>query len=181
MDQGVRVSLCMGQHNAKTRAEFETAYETHFESIFLFLAARINDRERAKELAQETFMRTWTHMANGNTIYLMRPFLYTTAHNLFKNELRRKRDTVSLETLMEATGFEASDETIATEQESLAKELFAKMKTLPIKQQETLRLRYAEGLPIQAIAERSGESPSAVAVRIHRAIKQLHKKYERLD
>ena len=168
-------------HNAKVRAKFETAYEDHFESIFLFLAARLNDRERAKELAQETFMRTWRHMANGHTIYLMRPFLYTTAYNLFKNELRQKRQIVSLETLMDSTGLEFGDETVNVEDESMLKELFDKMKTLPEKHQETLRLRFAEGLPVREIAERSGETPSAVAVRIHRALKQLQKNYEKLD
>lgn len=171
----------MDGHNEKIRSKFEAAYEDYFESIFLFLAARMNDRERAKELAQETFMRTWRHMVNGHTIYIMRPFLYTTAYNLFKNELRQKRKIVSLETLMESTGLELGDETINTENETMLRELFDKMKTLSEKQQETLRLRFSEGLPVREIAERSGETPSAVAVRIHRALKQLQKNYEKLD
>lgn len=168
----------MGRQNEITRSKFEEAYEAYFESIFLFLAARLNDRERAKELAQETFMRTWTHMVNGHTIYLMRPFLYTTAYNLFKNELRRNRKVVSLDTLMESTGFEVKDEADSVEHTSAMKELFDVLGTLPEKHQETIQLRYSEGLQIQEIADRLGESPSAVAVRIHRAVKQLRTNYE---
>lgn len=175
------MSLGMDPRNKQTRSEFEAAYEAYFEPIFLFLAARLSDRERAKEIAQETFMRTWTHLANGHTIYLMRPFLYTTAYNLFKNELRKNRQTVSLDTLMETTGFEINDEMADAEHSSLVQELFDKMESLPELQKETLRLRYAEGQQVQEIAERSGETPSAVAVRIHRALKQLRKNYERSD
>jgi len=171
----------MSWQNHNERLEFESAYEAYFEAIFLFLAARLNDRERAKELAQETFMRTWTHMVKGHTIYLMRPFLYTTAYNLSKNELRKKKATISLESLMESTGFEAMDEAHGTKDAGALRELFDKMETLPKKQQEVLRLRYAEGLPVQEIATRFGESPSAVAVRIHRAVKKLQQKYEKLD
>lgn len=168
----------MAHIDSYKRKKFEAAYDTLFEPIYGFLYARLNDRERAKELAQETFMRTWVHMAGGHTIFALRPFLYTTAYNLFKNELRGKRDTLSLERLMEESGFEVRDREESSEKRITMQELFEEIEKLPPHYREPLMLRYTEGWPIKKIAEELVESETTIAVRIHRAIKYLRKSYE---
>lgn len=171
----------MAHSNTDKRKKFEAAYDALFEQIFLFLAKRLSDRERAKELAQETFMRTWLHMATGNTIVAMRPFLYTTAYNLFKNELRAKRDTVSLDMLMEETHFEPNTRTESAEDRGTVQELFDEIHKLPARYREPLILRYAEGWPIKKIAFELVETENVIAVRIHRAVQKLKNQYEKLD
>jgi RNA polymerase sigma-70 factor, ECF subfamily len=171
----------MPNDNENKRKTFEDAYDQLFEPIFKFLYVRLNDRERAKELAQETFMKTWMRMADGHKIYALQPFLYTTAYNLFKNELRANRKTVSLETLMEENNYELHSKEITPEEHTMRIELLQGIDELPPQYRESLVLRYKNGLPVKEIANMLMETPSTVSVRIHRGLAQLRKRYEILD
>jgi DNA-directed RNA polymerase specialized sigma24 family protein len=42
---------------------FLTAYESFVHEIFLFFCSRIREREIAKRLTQETFMKTWNEIS----------------------------------------------------------------------------------------------------------------------
>lgn len=161
------------------RTSFENAYDEFLEPIFLFLVARLNNRERAKELAQETFMRTWKYLADGNTILNMRPFLYTTAYNLFKNELRAKKsDHLSLEILQEAYGFDPEGTERPLEEVLEQKLLIDRIGVLPHAYGEVLSMRYVDGLSVKEIASILNETQVAISVRIHRGIGKLRATYD---
>lgn len=163
---------------AEVRESFEEAYEQFLEPMFRYFSYRLDDRDRARELAQETFMRAWKHLAGGKEIESFKPFLYTTAGNLFKNELRDRRPASSLETLMETRGFDAEDERVTGADEAAdARLLFGKLDELPERDREVLVLRYADGLDNREIAHMLGISESATGVRIHRAIARLRAVY----
>lgn len=156
---------------------FEAAYDEYLEQIFLFLFVRLGDRERAKDLTQETFMRVWKYMAEGKQIRTMRPFLYTTAYNIFKNEIRAKKETSSLDALMQKTAYEprANDMTLDTMIE--LKLLLAHIDELKSPYREALIMRYVDGLTIKEIAEVLEKSPIAISVTIHRGIHKLRAGY----
>lgn len=156
---------------------FEEAYDEFLEPIYRYFLYRFNDRDRAKDLAQETFMRAWDYARSGKKIKLMKPFLYTTASNLFKNELRRKRETASLEVLQEG-GFEIADEAVPAEELAEAKRLMTKLPQLPDRYHEVLTLRFVDGLSPQEIGEVLGERSTTVSVRIHRALRKLRDLHE---
>lgn len=163
---------------AETRKAFEDAYEELLEPIFRYFAYRLDDRDRARELAQETFMRTWSYLADGKEVTAFKPFLYATAGNLFKNELRARRPSSSLETLMEQKGFDAADEReTGPEDAAEARLLFGRLDELPERDREVLTLRYADGLDNREIAHMLAISESATAVRIHRALARLRTIY----
>lgn len=170
----------MRHAHTNRRAEFEAAYDAYFEAIFTFLALRMNDRERAKELAQETFMRTWQYIRTGNTVRHMRAFLYRAAHNLLKNEIRGKRGTVSLDQLMEERDtFEPADEgVVSAETRWDARELLTRVNALSPIYRDALLLRYVNDLSVREIATILETSQTAAAVRIHRGIQQLRLIYE---
>ncbi|MEX0918132.1 MAG: sigma-70 family RNA polymerase sigma factor [Candidatus Paceibacterota bacterium] len=159
------------------RTSFENAYDEFLEPIFLFLAARLNNRERAKELAQETFMRAWKYMVDGNTIDNMRPFLYTTAYNLFKNELRAKRESVSLEFLQESRGYDPGDAALPLDHVLEQRMLIERITELPESYREVLTLRYIDGFAVKDIALMRGETQVAISVKIHRGIAKLRTAY----
>lgn len=162
-----------------TEASFIAAYDEHLEALYRYFFFRLNDRERAMDLAQETFMRAWQYVRRGGVIDAMRPFLYATAANLFKNELRGRKPVVSLDALYEEIGFDPEG---ATEEEfndaAEARQLMRRVAELSERDQETLTLRYAEGLPVKEIAQLLGQKESAVSVRIHRALRKLKDLHE---
>lgn len=159
------------------KTSFTASYDEYLEPIFLFLNARLGDRERAKELAQETFMRTWLYLARGKQIERMRPFLYTTAYNLFKNELRSKRPVVSLDALMDDTSFRPHDSAPSQYEQHELKLLVRRIQELADPYRETLTMRYVDGLAVQEIAAILGETPVAVSVRIHRGLNTLRERH----
>ena len=171
-----RCPFVMKDHDS-IRTSFENAYDEFLDPIFLFLAARLGNRERAKELAQETFMRAWKYLVDGNTIGNMRPFLYTTAYNLFKNELRAKREAVSLDTLRETHGFDPHSSDIPLDEALEQRLLVDRMAELPPVYADVLTLRYVDGLPVKDIAAMLGETQVTVSVRIHRGLGKLRTAY----
>lgn len=166
----------MEHHELKKR--FEEAYTELADALFRYLFFRLGDRERAKELVQETFMKAWTYAAKGNHIKEMRPFLYTIAMNLFRNEIRGKRPVVSLDQLMEENSFEPSEEKPKQEDISDGNRLLAQLDELIPAYKEILTLRYVDGLPVKDIARILNENTITTSVRIHRALKRLRKIYE---
>lgn len=168
----------MQEEEQNLQKTFESAYVEYLEPIYRYFFYRLNDRDRAKDLAQETFMRTWLYARDGGTIQAMRPFLYTTASNLFKNELRAKKPVSSLDTLMSETSFEVEAEETSAEERLEATLLMKKVDELPEKYREVLLLRYVDGLPPRDIAPLLDESVTAVSVRIHRALSKLRELYE---
>ncbi len=156
--------------------DFITAYDEHADAIFRFCAFQVGDRERAKDLMQETFTRTWSYLNAGNEIANLKAFLYRTARNLSINESVRAR-ALSLDAMQESVGFDPADEKeLSPEDDAEAALLMKHLNALDPPKREALTLRYIDGLPVQEIAELLGEAPNTVSVRIHRALEELKKR-----
>jgi RNA polymerase sigma-70 factor, ECF subfamily len=168
----------MQESETDLQKDFEKAYDEFLEPIFRYFYYRFNDRDRAKDLAQETFMRAWLYVRTGKKVEAMKPFLYTTAGNIFKNELRGKKPVTSLDTLTEGTGFEIESEETSAEEVTEARLLMKKLDDLRPSYREVLVLRYVDGLPPKEIAAILGETETNVSVRIHRALRKLRKLHE---
>lgn len=150
------------------------AYEDYADAIFRYCFVRIRHRELARDLMQDTFIKTWDYLRNGNQVNNIRAFLYKVANNLIIDYSRKKKEA-SLDALMDQ-GFDAS----GTEEEVMATTIDAqyvvKMLTrLDEKYRDVIYYRYVDDLPIQEIAEIIGESDNVVSVRLHRGIQQLKK------
>ena len=68
----------------------ETAYREAFETLadplFRHAFFRLSDRERAYDLVQEAFLKTWDHLVAGGEVRHFRSFLYRTLNNLIIDE-----------------------------------------------------------------------------------------------
>lgn len=148
------------------------AYEAFSDAIFRHCYFRIFNRERAKELMQETFMRTWKELAGGKSIENLRAFLYRVANNLIIDEARKKKE-ISLEKMQEE-GFDLAgrDRGQAIE----AGEALLLARRLDSKYRNAVLMRYIDDFSPKEIAEIVGESENTVSVRIHRGLKQLKEK-----
>lgn len=83
-----------------TEREFTQAYEEHADALFRHCYFRVSNRERALELTQEAFMKTWDSVAQGKEINNYRAFLFRVLNNLIIDEYRKKKST-SLDALLE--------------------------------------------------------------------------------
>lgn len=155
---------------------FLQAYDDYADAIFRHIALRLGDRERARELMQDTFMKAWEYISGGKTVENMRAFLYRVANNLIIDTARRRklRTEQSLEQMHEDQGFDPPAEEDNSARTHIDSEL-----VLPVLQSidESLRtplvMRYVDGLSPREIAELLGVSANVVSVRIHRGMEAL--------
>lgn len=169
---------CLGMQENALQARFTAAFDEYLDPIFAYFAYRLNDRDRAKELAQETFMKAWMYARSGKEIQEMRPFLYTVAANLYKNELRGRKAVVSLEVIIETYGFEPAAKDLDPEASAELALLMRRVDVLPERERELLMLRYVDGLSLREVADTLGITETNAGVRVHRAIKKLRDLYE---
>jgi RNA polymerase sigma-70 factor (ECF subfamily) len=156
-----------------SEAAFVEAYDLYADEIFRYCYFRIRDRDRARDLMQETFTKTWAYLAAGNKIENLRAFLYRVAHNASVDEAMRPK-AQSLEVLKETAGYDPADEGLPSPSEAAEHSLLLRqLEKLDDASRETLTLRYMNGLPVKEIATLRGEEPNSVSVRIHRALKTL--------
>lgn len=156
----------------EVRTLFLRTYTECADAIFRHCYLRIGHRELARDITQETFVRTWHYLQSGKTVDNMRAFCYKVATNLMLEEFRRKKES-SLDALQEK-GFEPS----AQDSERLSnildgKEAIATLGQLDEEYREVVIMRYIDELSPKEIAQILGVSENVVSVRIHRGIKKL--------
>ena len=153
-------------------AAFIAAYDEYADAIFRFCYYKVQDRERAKDLMQETFTRAWVYLSEGKEIENLRAFLYKVARNLSVNELVRSKP-LSMDELAEG-GFDPKDTASRSpEENSEVAELLRVIETLDPHDSELLIMRYVDDMPVKEIAGVLEIAPNTVSVRIHRALDRL--------
>lgn len=161
----------------KTDAFLKT-YDELADALFRHCLFRVYDRERARELMQECFTRTWEQITKGKEILNMKAFLYRVANNLVIDESRKKKE-LSLEVLMEG-GYEPGDlGHISIETTADAKAAISVMRTMDEKVCEAIIMRYIDGLGPKDIAAITGESENVISVRLHRGLRKVEEEIEK--
>ena len=151
---------------------FIKSYDEYADALFRFAYFRIRERELAKDLVQESYIRTWNYIASGKEIENLRAFLYRTLRNIIVDETRKKK-TVSLDA-MQNEGFDPSDNFRKAELEFRldSKNIVDRLTLLPEDDREIIIMRYINELGPKEIAEILDESENVVSVRINRALKK---------
>lgn len=154
---------------------FMKIYDEMSATLFRHFFFKISNRERSKDLVQETFTRAWEYIAvKGSEVHNLKSFLYTVAHNLIVDEYKKKK-TISLDALQEEENFDVPE--VHEQEQILVKaetnEMLTFVKELPEKYREVIVMRYVDGLSPSEIADRTGDTENAISVRINRGIKKI--------
>ena len=161
--------------------QFKDAYERHSDELFRHCAMRLSDRDRALELTQEAFTRTWEYLTKGEEVREFRPFLFRTLRHLIIDEYR-KHKTQSLEAMVSESETQSVEDLLPPDETNTLESAMDRydgtralqaLRKMPDLYREVLSLRYVEGLSPKEIAEIVGESENVVSVRIHRGLKKL--------
>lgn len=158
----------------KTEQQYIAAYKDHSDAIFRYCYIKLNDRELAKDLAQEIFMKTWQYIAKGQKVANLKSFLYRTAHNAVVDEYRKKK-TTSLDTMRD-DGFDPGDGGDAKEEVEImydGREAIKMINMLPESYRDAVYLQHVEQLSIKEIADVLNETENNVSVKIFRGVKKL--------
>ena len=153
-------------------------YRTSFEELVRFLHRKVWDVERARDLAQEVFVRALRHDPENP-----RAWLFRVATNLARDEartvLRRKRHLALLRSEEEEReGSPRPDEAV------LAKEEWAQVRAaldgLNERDREVLLL-WDAGLSYREIAEVTDLAPGAIGTTLARARQRLVEAHQEME
>ncbi|MHB8871395.1 MAG: RNA polymerase sigma factor [Candidatus Doudnabacteria bacterium] len=153
--------------------DFEKTYNEFADSIFRHCFFRVSNREVAKDLTQETFVRTWQALEKGKEIENIKAFLYKVATNLIIDYYRKHKE-VSLDSLQEK-GVDFVKEGRQAPDFMDLQVVLKEVHSLPEKYRQVLMMRYLEDLSVIEIADVIGASENTVSVQIHRGIQMLKK------
>src|SRR5262245_61187252 len=164
---------------------FEVLLRRHRAPLFTFLLRMLGDRERAEDLAQETFLRivkgaqAWEHRARFQT------WLFTIARNLCLDASRRDRfrraDSLDQSgpddepAMVESVPGREIDPSRGAESARLRPLLQKALLGLPAEQREVFILREQAGVPFKEIAEMVGVNENTVKSRMRYALEGLRK------
>lgn len=167
----------MGIKRQDIHDHFLSVYNEYNQPIFRYLTIKIWDRELAKDLLQDVFMRFWNYIDKGGEIDEIKPFLYRVARNIVIDQIRKKKPVYSLDNIIEE-GMDFGDEEnpIQThEDQNFAKDIIPKLDRLEDDYKEILMMKYMDDLTISEISEILEIPANTVSVRLHRAHTKLKK------
>jgi RNA polymerase sigma-70 factor, ECF subfamily len=152
------------------------AYDDHADAIFRHCFFRVSsDRERAKDLVQETFVKTWEYLSQGHEVQNIRAFLYRVATNLIIDASRRKK-MYSLDELTD-DGFDPpdgkSEDDKAIHRHIDARRMIPLLSKLDGLYREAIVMRFIDDMTPREIAAITGETENVISVRVYRGIKKL--------
>ena len=157
-------SLVDGLH-AGSRDAFERLYGDYHPAIYNLCARIVGDREEAKDLTQEVFIKAFSSPPAAGRSVKLRPWLYRVATNACFNHLRARNRIGGDGTTIGAARAPVDEyeraQTVALVEQSLG-ELNERYRT-------ALVLRDLHGLPAGEIAEVMAVSRPAADVLVHRA------------
>lgn len=149
-----------------------------YERPLLQFATRITgDRERARDVVQETFVKFQRNGAPSQGAEVA-TWLFTVCRNGALNVCRKEKRMLFLdEELMEAKPSEQPLPNEQLEQKEAAGFLMKIVATLPPRQQEVIQLKFQNDLSYEQIAEITKTNPNNVGVLIHTALKTLRHRF----
>ena len=154
--------------------------------VFSLIYRMVRDREKAEDLAQETFVKVFNHIDSFNPKYKFSSWIFKIASNLTIDAIRKKDlETVSLDGSRNASTPDEIDATRITvesrdenpeeflEAKELGQEIERAFGELRPEYRTAILLRHVEGRPYEEIAEIMGVPLGTVKTYIHRARGEL--------
>ena len=172
--------LVASAQNGDQRA-FEELVERHKQKAYRIAFDFARDREEAKDLSQEAFLKAYTSIQKFDG----RSGFYTWFYRILVNvclDYRRRKQRAPSESYEERieSGAELNQESDAVprpDQQAIAGQVWRKvgaaLDALPVKQRTAFILRNHEGLSIREIAETMQTAEGTVKVHLHRAVTAL--------
>jgi RNA polymerase sigma-70 factor, ECF subfamily len=163
------------------RRAFEQLIERHRQKAYHIAFGFARDREEAKDLSQEAFLKAYAYLKKFDGRSSFYTWFYRIVVNVCLDYKRRTKRTLARE-------FDETDESqmepshqpvrpLPLDQQVLAGQISLKvdaaLQTLPAKQRTAFILKNHQGLSIKEIAEMMETAEGTVKVHLHRAVTAL--------
>lgn len=158
----------------------------YWKLVSVLATSRVGDAREAEDIAQEAFLRAFRSLHRLSQPVAFLGWLLQIARNLARDHIRRRRPSISLNTLGEAAErpprpTEAADfeQDLEVKEET---ELVRKaMAELPEKYREVVALRYLQSLDGKTMAKLLGEPEGTIRNRLFRALEKLRQALQKKE
>ena len=179
-------ALLVQQYIEGNEAALSTLIERHQSRIFGFIYSKLNDRDLADDIFQDTFikviktLKTKSYNEEGKFL----PWVMRIAHNLIidhyrkdkKMPMNRETETYSIFEFIKDSSSNIEGQMITEQVENDLKRMILE---LPYDQKEVLVMRMYEDLSFKEISEKTGVSINTALGRMRYAIMNLRKVMEK--
>lgn len=160
------------------RQAFARLVDRHKDAVVNYLTRLSGDRDRAEDLAQESFLRLFRSCSRYSEQGLLRALLFRIATNLLRSEERRERRLRLLAPLLGTRDHAEAAAPSGLLAEELHREVGAAIAALPLDYRVPLVLHEIEGWAYADVARELGCREGTVKSRIHRARGLLRRRLE---
>jgi len=157
---------------------FADLVERHKDAVVSYIARLTADRDRADDLAQETFLRLFRAARDYTEQGYLRAFLFRIATNLVRSEERRAKRLRLLTPFLPRQEHAEPAAPAGMLRREMHRELAAAVSKLPLRYRVPLVLHEIEGWSYVDIAQEMGCREGTVKSRVHRGRLQLKAKLE---
>lgn len=169
--------------SAETEAAFTEIFEAHHASVHAFLVGRVGDREVARDLLQETFLRMWRRFDEVRVLPPQRrqAWIFTVARNLVTDSYRARatRDATArtlADHMVPVSGEVEADPLAAhVERNELMNDVMTAIQTLPEEARVILAMHSVGELTSAQIGEALGQPAGTIRYKLVRARQALAK------
>lgn len=163
------------------RRAFEELVERHQQKAFHIAFGFARDREEAKDLSQEAFLKAFSYLKKFDGRSSFYTWFYRIVVNVCLDYKRRSKRTAAdefdenvenqMEPSHEPSRPRSPDQHVLAGQ--ISRKVDAALQTLPAKQKTAFMLKNQQGLSIKEIAELMETAEGTVKVHLHRAVTAL--------
>lgn len=171
------------QNNTQQDNRFFRELVSRYAGLVFNMTYRMtNNRELSEEITQDTFVKTYQHLAKFDTSKTFKPWLLRIASNTTISELRRRsnkqQSSVVSMSALEEDGWQLPDQVSDSQQVVLERqladsEILALLNTLDEKYRQVLVLRYLKDLSYEEVSESLGIPLNTVRTWIRRGLESL--------
>jgi len=160
------------------REAFAQLVDRHKDAVVSYLARLTGNRDRAEDLAQETFLRLYRSASGYVERGYLRAFLFRIATNLLRSEERRERRMRLLAPFLAMDREEAPAATAGLLRAEVQREVASAIAALPMSYRVPLVLHELEGWSYADIAAELSCREGTVKSRIFRGRERLKRSLE---
>jgi RNA polymerase sigma-70 factor (family 1) len=157
-----------------SKPAFDVLYNKYWKQVYNTAYKRLNDPERAQDIAQDVFIQLWIRGSKSPIDNLPAYLLVAARNGVFKKMEKEARYASLPDGAEEIEGSAGRADANMLHDEFL-KAFTDLVSTLPPQQQMIFNLRFNEGLSSQQIADQLNISPKTVRNQMGRALNILRK------
>jgi len=156
---------------------FDLLYDQYSQRLYGFAFSMLKNKEDAKEIIQETFLKLWNKRTTIDSSYSLKSFLFSITYNITIDLLRKRAKDVDFQNQLkhyfDGEGARTDELVIFNE---LNENLSRLIGELPEQRRKVYMMSREEGMTHKEIATRLGISVKTVENHINLTLKYIRKK-----